>query len=87
MAIRIYQKADDLGREIENDKYRHPPPRTKGIDVYIAKHKELGNDGLQLVAVSKARLRRHLAQIGQEPSKYTITECMIIEQPEQKDVK
>lgn len=55
--------------------------------MYIAKHKELGNDGLQLVAVSKARLRRHLAQIGQEPSKYTITECMIIEQPEQKGAK
>ena len=46
--------------------------------MYIAKHKELGDNGLQLVAVSKGRLHRHLAQIGQDPSKYTITFCVIL---------
>ena len=41
--------------------------------MFIAQHKELGNEGLQLVAVSKGRLRRQLMQIGQDPHNYTIT--------------
>lgn len=41
--------------------------------MFIAWHKELGREGLILLAVSKARLRRQLIQIGQDPHNYTIT--------------
>lgn len=41
--------------------------------MFIAWHKELGKDGLILLAVSKGRLRRQLIQIGQDPHDYIIT--------------
>lgn len=41
--------------------------------MFIAWHKELGRDGLILLAVSKGRLHRQLIQIGQDPHNYTIT--------------
>ena len=41
--------------------------------MFIAWHKELGMDGLILLAVSKGRLHRQLEQIGQDPHNYTIT--------------
>lgn len=45
--------------------------------MYVAWHKELGMDGLILLAVSKGRLRRQLIQIGQDPHNYTITELKV----------
>ena len=42
----------------------------KGKQMFIAKHKNGGE--LQLVAISRAQLRRHLTQLGQNPSMYDL---------------